>query len=124
MTSSPPLRIPSLRAFAPLRETPSRRRPRPQVPRREGQPQLHLLDLLLHQQRGMSRLETVVLVRLAQLAQTGDVVLNLADRAAWVVGAARDQDRYAQPLGVLDRRALAVDLRVLRDRAPAEERLV
>src|SRR5262249_25467447 len=60
----------------------------------------HLADALLHDQGAVARVVAVDLVLPAQLAQAGQVVVDLADRAARVVLPGHDQDRRGDLLDV------------------------
>src|SRR5262249_55626882 len=75
-------------------------RGRSQILRSERDLDFQLSDRLLDPQRAVAGLEAVDLVRLAQLAKAGEVVVDLADRAPRVVLAGQDQHRHADLLDV------------------------
>ena len=79
-----------------------------------------LADLLVDDKGAVAGVELVELVRVAQLSEPSEVVLDLPDRTAWVVAAGQDHLRSSHALGVSDGRALRVSLRDLLRRTAEE----
>ena len=93
-------------ARGPIEGTAARRH----CPESEVQGHLDLADGLLDDQRAVARVEPVHLVLLPQLFEAGQVVVDLPDRAAQVVGPGDHQHRRRDGVHVGDRRRAHVDV--------------